>query len=120
MWKTVLTGGVAWLALVAVPAMAQLLPGATTLPANPGTGGGYAGAMTGPGSIGGNPDGIMGSPGTNGAWPVGPAGPASLTGDTLTATGSLNGLTGGYSLTPSGRAVLTPRGEAILQGIGGG
>lgn len=105
MWKSVRTAGVAWLVLAAVPAMAQT-PSATTLPANPGTGGGYAGAVTGPGSIGGNQDGILGSPGTDGAFPNGPAGPASLTGHTLTATGSLNGLTGGYALTPTGRAVL--------------
>ena len=48
----------------------------------------------------------MGNPGTNGAFPNGPAGPSSLAGDTLTATGSLNGLTGGYPLSPDGRAVL--------------
>jgi hypothetical protein len=104
MFKAILAGGVVGLA-IAVPALAQPAT-TTTLPANPGTGGGYAGAFTGPGSIGGNADGIMGSPGTNGAFPNGPAGPASLTGDTLTATGSLNGLTGGYPLTPRGRAVL--------------
>jgi hypothetical protein len=119
MWKAMLAAGASWLILAAVPAMGQA-PGATTLPATPGTGGGYAGAVTGPGSIGGNPDGIMGSPGTNGAFPNGPAGPRSLTGETLTATGFMDGLTGGYPLTRRGRAVLTPRGEAILLGIPGG
>jgi len=106
MWKTVLMAGAAWLALAAAPAMAQPAWSTTTLPANPGTGGGYAGELAGPGSIGGNPDGVMGNPGTNGAFPNGPAGPSSLTGDALTATGSLNGLTGGYPLSPDGRAVL--------------
>lgn len=119
MWKAMLAAGASWLMLAAVPAMGQA-PGATTLPAVPGTGGGYGGAVTGPGSIGGNPDGIMGNPGTNGAFPNGPAGPRSLTGETLTATGSIDGLTGGYPLTRRGRAVLTSRGEAILLGVPGG
>lgn len=106
MRKSVLVAGIAWLALAAAPAIAQPAWSTTTLPANPGTGGGYAGALTGPGSIGGNADGVMGSPGTDGAFPAGPAGLSSLTGDALTATGSLNGLTGGYPLSPDGRAVL--------------
>ncbi len=119
MWRSVVLAGVASLALAAAPALGQV-PNASFLPATPGTGGGYAGALTGPGTIGGNPSGIMGSPGTDGAFPNGPAGPSSLTGDTLTATGEQDGLTGGYPVTPSGRAVLTPRGLAVLLGIGGG
>ena len=107
MRKAIIAAAVAGLALAAAPTFAQ------TLPAMPGTGGGYAGAVTGPGSIGGNPDGIMGSPGTDGAWPNGPAGLSSVAGETLTATGSMNGLTGGYPST-------TPRGLATLLGIGGG
>src|SRR5262249_3185999 len=90
MRKAILAVAVAGFALAVAPALAQRLP------AMRGTGGGYAGAMTGPGSIGGNPDGIMGSPGTDGAWPNGPAGLSSVAGATLTATGSMNGLTGGY------------------------
>jgi hypothetical protein len=119
MFKAILAGGIVWLALAAAPALAQPVS-ATTLPANPGTGGGYAGALTGPGSIGGNPEGIMGSPGTDGAFPIGPSGPRSLTGETLTATGSMDGMTGGYALTPGSRAVLSPNGLAVLLGLGGG
>jgi hypothetical protein len=105
MWKTMLTAGFASLFFAAAPAFAQPVT-ETTVPFMPGTGGGYAGALTGPGTIGGNGDRIMMSPGTNGSWPVGPSGLGSLTGSTFTATGSLNGLTGGYPVTPRGLAVL--------------
>jgi hypothetical protein len=104
--RNILLAGAVALLVAPTPGFAQLT---TTfgLPAQPGTGGGYAGELTGPGTIGANGSGIMGSPGRNAAWLFAPAGPSSLTGRSLLGTGSVGGGTGGYP-APQGRAILGP------------
>lgn len=105
--RNILLAGAVALLLAPTPGFAQLTT-TFSLPAHPGTGGGYDGALTGPGTIGDNGSGIMRSPGTNGAWLFAPAGPSSLTGQALLGTGSVGGGTGGYP-APRGQAILGAR-----------